>query len=315
MTIGDEFTGLTLRTDDVFRRIQFTTEHIGIFAIAALKEEALLEYNDPLTDFDFMDRNHPGPPLRLVIQAETPYILHAKVRRSTVMWAIGAIAVDMMRNLHLYPLSFQVFHHAEHIYSGSVRVENSNGAPANLPENDSPLAPRALSIPLPLAGSPTKSPNNFLLRNISRLEDQPRFDLSFTFIYQQGSLLQDYYILRALIAVLLQLAKADAASTQRRIGTTRRDLQAWVFMEDSRPLAATHHFQQYQAVAVVEAIARYYGSHGQYREMTFALRADGQLLAIGCVSKAVSTRQWCRGLYSLEDSAISENLDQVAETS
>ena len=314
--IGNDFTGLTLRTDDVFRRIQFTIEHIGQFAIAALKEQALLEYNEPLIDFDFMDHDRPGPSLRIAIQAETQYILHAKVRRSTVMWAIGAVAVDMMRNLHLYPLTFQIFYHTEHIYSGWVMVQNNDdAAPAKSSGNVSSLASKAPPTPFSLAVVPINSTNSFLFANSENLRDDPRFDLAFTYSHQRGSLLGDYHILRALIATMLQIAKADALSTQLRIAMARRDLQAWVFMEDISARRAAQHFRQYQAVAVLEAIAIYNQLHAQYREVTFQLRADGQLLALGCVARGVSTRQWCRGLDSGDDDAAAESRDQVAASS
>lgn len=314
--IGNDFTGLTLRTDDVFRRIQFTIEHIGQFAIAALKEQALLEYNEPLIDFDFMDHDRPGPSLRIAIQAETQYILHAKVRRSTVMWAIGAVAVDMMRNLHLYPHTFQIFYHTEHIYSGWVMVQNNDdAAPAKSSGNVSSLASKAPPTPFSLAVVPINSTNSFLFANSENLRDDPRFDLAFTYSHQRGSLLGDYHILRALIATMLQIAKADALSTQLRIAMARRDLQAWVFMEDISARRAAQHFRQYQAVAVLEAIAIYNQLHAQYREVTFQLRADGQLLALGCVARGVSTRQWCRGLDSGDDDAAAESRDQVAASS
>ena len=314
--IGNEFTGLTLRIDEVFRRIQFTLEHMGQFAIAALKEEALLEYNEPLIDFDFKDHDRPGPPLRIMIQAETPYILHAKVRRSTVMWAIGAVAVNMMRNLYLYPLTFRVMYYTEHIYSGSITVQSNNNAiPAKSSGNASSLASKVLPTPFSLAVVPINSTNKSLLTKSANIRDDPRFDLAFTYSHQRGSLLGDYHILRALIATMLQIAKADALSTQLRIGMTRRDLQAWVFMEDVNARRAAQHFYQYQAVAVLEAIAIYDQLHAQYREVMFELRASGQLLAIGCVARGVSTRQWCRGLASGEDDAAAESRDQVAAIS
>ena len=82
---GDDFTGLALRTDRVVAPNQFTVEQIGLFAIAALKEEALLDYNEPLIGYDFTDYHHPIPPLQLVLSAATHNMFHTKVRRSTMM--------------------------------------------------------------------------------------------------------------------------------------------------------------------------------------------------------------------------------------
>lgn len=63
--LGDEFTGLTMRTDRVIRPNPFTVVQFRLFAIAALKEEALLDYNEPLVDYDFTDYYHPIPPLQI----------------------------------------------------------------------------------------------------------------------------------------------------------------------------------------------------------------------------------------------------------
>ena len=67
-------------------------------------------------------------------------------------------------------------------------------------------------------------------------------------------------------------------------------------MEEKHRSDMDQNFQQFQAVAVVEAIARFSELQGRWGEMTFKLRADGRVLAEGCIMKAISTRQWCRGL-------------------
>lgn len=92
---------------------------------------------------------------------------------------------------------------------------------------------------------------------------------------------------------------------------THRDLQAWVFMEQIRRSAMDQHFQQLQAVAVVEAMARFSEIQGRREEMTFMLRADGRLLARGCVARAISARQWYGGLFPRIGYTESQNQDQV----
>ncbi|KAL8860998.1 MAG: hypothetical protein Q9178_002511 [Gyalolechia marmorata] len=285
---------------------------MGLFAIAVLKEQALLQYDAFMTDLDFMDHVHPEPPIRIVFRAETPSILHTKVRRSTVIWAISRLAVEMMRGRILHRLPFQVFYRSQLIYSGSVALEDNPALPASSGNGGFP-AERAQLTPASMTVIPIDS-TNVSLKNVSIQDDHPQYSLSFAFIDQRGSVIRDYYILRALIATLLQLAKLDAASSQLLVAVTSGELQAWVFMRGVRPLSADYRFQQYHAVAIVEAIARYYELHGQYQEMTFRFRANGHLLAEGCVTNPVPSRQWCRGMFTGAYSATADGLDQVAAT-
>ena len=310
--LGDEFTGLTLRTDRVIRPNQFTVDQIGLFAIAALKEEALLDYNEPLIDYDFTDYDHPIPPLQIVLSAKTHNIFHPKVRRSTVMWAVSAIAVDIMRSQYLHALSFEVFDNADHIYSGSIGLLHERSSP-RLPINSSSASPRSVRKPPSLAVIPTKSTNNVLLSSPPEVADQPQYDLSFTLTRLRASVIQDRYVLPALILLLLQMGKADAASIQPRIAITRRDLQAWVFMEQIRRSEMDQHFHLFQAVAVVEAMARFSELKRRWGEMTVMLRADGQLLARGCITRAIPARQWCGGLFPRMGYTDARNQNQVEE--
>ena len=308
--IGDEFAGLELRFDGDFAANQFTLEDMGLFAIAALKEQALLQYDAFLTDLDFMDHAHPVPPLRIIFRAESSSILHMKAKRSTVIWAISRLAVEMMRGRILHRLPFQVFYRSQLIYDGFVALEDNPVLSASS-GNGSLSAERAHSTPAFMTVIPINS-TKASRKNVSVQDDHPQYSLSFAFIDQRGSEIWDYYIFRVLIALLLQLAKLDAASSQLVVAMTSREFQAWVFMREVRPIPADYIFQQYHALAIVEAIARYYELHGQYREMTFQFRANGQLLAQGCVTRPVQSRQWCRGMFTEAYSATPDGLDQAA---
>ncbi|KAL8880519.1 MAG: hypothetical protein Q9198_002092 [Flavoplaca austrocitrina] len=304
--------GSALQPDPTPLPNQFTVDQIGLFATAAMKEEALLDYNEPLIDYDFTDYDHPIPPLQIVLSAKTHNIFHQMVRRSTVMWAVSGIAVDMMRSQHLHPLSFEVFHNADHIYSGSIGLHYETST-SILPINGSSASPRSVQKPSSLAVIPTTSTNNVLLSSPPGVADQPRYDISFTLTRQRASVIQDRYVLRALILLLLQMGKADAISIQPRIAITRRDLQAWVFMEQIRPSEMNQHLHLFQAVAVVEAMARFSELKGRWGEMTVMLRADGQLLARGCVTRAIPARRWCGGLFPRIGYTDAQNQDQVEE--
>ncbi|KAL8866299.1 MAG: hypothetical protein Q9174_006384, partial [Haloplaca sp. 1 TL-2023] len=149
----------------------------------------------------------------------------------------------MMRSQHLQYVSFEVFYHQERIYGGSVGLiyDSPNNQPklssdidVNSTEKTSPqfAAPK----PWELAVRPIPSSNAFVLTPPSSSalqEDHPRYDIAFNSQRRRASLIKDRFVLRTLILLLLQMAKADAQSIQPRIASmTHLGLQAWVFMEE-----------------------------------------------------------------------------------
>ncbi|KAL8764778.1 MAG: hypothetical protein Q9209_007887 [Squamulea sp. 1 TL-2023] len=307
--INDEFTGLLLRSRIETGPNRFTAESLGLFAIVAMKEQALLDYNEPVLDYDFIDHVHPGPRLRIIIRAVTPSIPSAKVRRSTVMWIINEVAVGMMWTQYLHRLSFNVDWQGQHIYEGSLLLDVFQTAPRPLRDLDSTNT-RDLSPPRALVVIPVNS-TTIRLKDLSNLNDHPRYDLSFDFLPpSQGFVLSQRRFCQALLALLLQLGKADAASNQPRIAMTRHELYAWVYMMQFR----TYSFQQYHAVAIAEAMAEYAKLHGQYQEMTFRFYADGQLSARGCLTRIAQSRQWCRGLFPSSPSDVRSSVGDLVAT-
>ncbi|KAL9003070.1 MAG: hypothetical protein Q9188_004037 [Gyalolechia gomerana] len=268
-----------------------------------MKEEALLEYNDALIDFDFMNYAHPQPPLRFLMNAEIQRMFYAQVKRSTVLWTINALAVDMMRTRYLHHLPFKVTSYSELIYSGFLTLEGDPTTEQPPPKNLSEVA-KTLSHPLYLAAKPINS-TSFSLHSYSKLRDHPAYTIEFAFV-PSGTELSAYLMFRAFLALLLQLAKADAATTLPRTSIMQPDLQAWVFMRPVQHPQSRYVFQQFHAVALVEAMARYMQLQAKFREMTFQFHADGQLLADGCVVRGVQYRRWCFGLYMGDDAGTAD---------
>ncbi|KAL8941883.1 MAG: hypothetical protein Q9216_001993 [Gyalolechia sp. 2 TL-2023] len=293
--VGDEFSGLTLLSNKYEDTNKFSIENLGLFAVAAMKEEALLDYDEPLVDLDFMDYIHPQPPLRFSMKAETQSILDVNVKRSTILWTINTLVADLMRTRYLHRLTFDVKSFSELIYRGLLNLEGDRAIDQPPPKNLSEVA-KKLSNPLYLAVKPINA-TTFSLHSYSKLHDHPIYTIDFVFV-PGGTELSAYQILRAYLAMLLQLAKADSSVELPQVAMTQSGLQAWMFMTESRRWPANHTFRQFQAVAMVEAMARYMQLHGKYREMTFRLHADGQLLAEGCVVKAVQYRRWCHRLLT-----------------
>ncbi|KAL9024755.1 MAG: hypothetical protein Q9196_006279 [Gyalolechia fulgens] len=268
-----------------------------------MKVQALLGYRDPLFDLDFTDDAHPDPPLRFSIRAETQSLFHAQVIRSTALWAISGLAVDMMRTRYLHDLPFRVTAQSQLIYSGLVTLEGDPTTEQPPPKSVSEAA-KTLSHPYYLAVKPINS-TNFALKSYSKLHDHPAYRIEFVFVHG-GTELSAYLMFRAFLAVQLQLAKTDAAAILPHISLTQPDLQAWVFMKEVQLRGSDYHFQQFHAVAVVEAMARYMQLHAKYREMTFRFYANERLVGEGCVTRAVQYRRWCHRLFLGDDAGTAD---------
>lgn len=292
LNLGARFSGLRLRPSrEVGVPQQFTTESLGLLAVSALKEEALLEFNDPLYHYDSADFVYPESAIHIYLHAEVVDLHPEKVKRGTVMWAINAAAEEMMRTRYLRRMPFAVDFYDENLYSGFVALEYDPAALEAHRTNSSQSAGSTFA-PLSLVTHGTNS-SIFNLRSPSPLHDYPHYTLSFDFVDSPGSVISDYHIFKTLMALLLKLAPSDAASIIPRIWMQS---SAWIFMDEADPPVHNHPFQQYHAVAIVEAISKYYELHGQYREMTFRFYADGRLVAQGCVTKPEEGRIWCAGM-------------------
>ncbi|KAL9018095.1 MAG: hypothetical protein Q9185_004561 [Variospora sp. 1 TL-2023] len=244
-----------------------------------MKEEALKDYNAPLHDFDFINTLPPHVPIRIVVLAAEgapPRML----TRSSVMWTIRALSVELMRTRFLHPLRFAVKYYLDRLYGGVLVQPNEPTPP---PE----LVTSHLSLSLaPSSGNATSKPRG----NPKVLGDEINYEVNFNFV---GESLAQFRIFESLMTTILQLAPSDAMSVQPQVAMDDRELPVWVFMRQV-PHPAGYEFQQYHAVALLEAAARYYVLHRRFTEMKFEILMDGHLSASGCVTKALYARMWCR---------------------
>ncbi|KAL8733299.1 MAG: hypothetical protein Q9181_003622 [Wetmoreana brouardii] len=273
--------------------------------------EALKDYNEPVPDYDFVDNLRPENPVRIVMHAEIATLLSEKTKRSTVLWAINAVAVEMLRRRYLRPLPFSVYYHADRLYTGLVTLKDQPAA-LDKPTANLSISSRAHPPPSSLIMIPVNS-TSVSLKDPSSSVNSPHYEFFFSFIQSPSSRLSEYRIFEALLATLLQLAKSDPVSVQPRISTGPREVQAWVFIEEVSPPLQRYHLQQHHALAIIETIARRCVFHHQYQELTFEVRANGHPLAVGCVTKPLQSRQWCQGMLPGNDFGHSDNFSEVAE--
>ncbi|KAI4230667.1 MAG: hypothetical protein LQ349_006109 [Xanthoria aureola] len=253
-------------------------ESIAIAAITALKEEAREDYTATVREYIFTDTLPPQRPIRIVLRAAQG-AAGSMLKRSSVMWSIRALAIELIRTRFFQPLLFTVKYHDRDLYGGILfePIGAANPADAGNP---------ALTLPQPSFSNIS----NVLRRDKISLQDENRYQVGFRLVGERMSPLKTF---EALLTTLLQLAPSDAVSVQDRIAMESRTYLVWVFMRQVGPPAPGYILQQYHAVAVLEAVARYYVAQGQYTEMEFEIRMDGLLTATGCVTRALRARRWC----------------------
>lgn len=291
--LGDEFSGLTLHCHKVrTTRNRFSIEDIAIATISAMKEEALKDYNAAIHDFGYTADRPQHDPIRIALRAAQGAAV-TMLKRSSVMWTIRALSQDLIRTRFLHPLLFSVQYAAGSLFEGILEQSSDTAASAE-----------PTVAPLSLVLLPKTSTGAFRAKPES-LQDHPHYQVNLNFV---GERLTQYYIFSSLMTALLQLARSDASTILGAFAMDTGSLPVWVFMNAS-PHPYANPFQQYHAVALLEAAARYYVLHHQYTEMTFELLMDGRLAASGCVTKAVFSRRWC---YFGSDDKRDKTVDLVA---
>lgn len=290
--LGTEFTGLNVGwTREHTGPGPFTIENVALAAIAAMKEGALLQYRAMLLQYDFADESDPENPVRIGMHAP-PEAAIAKAKRSTVLWALKTLTVQLMRAQYFHPLPFTVTNLGIPVYLGVVSDRNQVAISQNDTDKKA-LSAKSLGSPPTLAVMPANS-TSVVLQPLSPLQSNPIYYLDFHFSVLP---LSQVDVFESILELLLVLAKHDGLDELATVRLSLHRLGVWIFVFQVEPLPVEGHpLQQFQVVAILEAIARHCVRQGLYRELTFALRLDGGRVAQGCVTRALRTREWCRGL-------------------
>ncbi|KAI4245261.1 MAG: hypothetical protein L6R40_002618 [Gallowayella cf. fulva] len=283
-SLNDEFTGLTVRYNHRrTQRNEFSLESLAITAIHALKESALEDYNAALLDYHFVDSLPPEEPIRIAMH-HVPRADPALTRKN-IMWTIKNLTMEMAHSDLLYELPFRLQLSTRDLYLGII---------ANPDQADSLSPPASPVHPLSLTAIPSPRSTTLLVPNASSPRDVTVYVVNFEFT---GDLLPEISIFESILSLLLQLGRVHALAHVERVVMEEDELQAQIYMEEISPPLHTYNFYQYHAVALLEAVARYYVQHRRWTEMTFELVMDGHLVAWGCVVEKTEGREGCRDMF------------------
>lgn len=341
-TLSDEFSFLNIQYPRSSPQPNiFSINSIAIACISGMKEEALEDYDAAVTEYEHTSRLSPADaPVRIILHA-APNAPNEKLKRSTVMWVLKTLAVDCMRVGRLHPTVFNIYFYGRPLYFGVLASDTGGGGGGGgafpslvLPSSSSSSWPTttnnnstiAVNITDPISSTPLpqnpttpakseQQPNRGLDNNN---DPHPTYDLTFSF---HGSFhLPQIQTFTSILALLLDLARLPASTPIPHTSVQIRAFQVWIFIEDVLPevFATRFSFQQFHAVALLEAVARWFVLRGEWREMVFEMsvvthppdhpeaHSPGVRMARGCVVSGVRGRRWCAGLDEDEGSSSSD---------
>ncbi|KAI4179160.1 MAG: hypothetical protein L6R41_008001 [Letrouitia leprolyta] len=280
-----------------------------------MKEESLEDFNAPMTDFAHTNILPPEAPIRITLHS-VPDAPREKLKRSTVMWTLKALAVECMRTRDLFPMLFSIHHYLQTVYSGVLASPiNDGGTQQQSPASNaaaaalqSPPTSSSLSSTITPRPSPLATNNETISISIPQPSDtittpdnnpnHPTYDLTFTFL---GSPLPATQIFTSILTTILDLAPLSASTTLSGwTNLSTRSYTVWIFIVGMHPPMPEYVFQQYHCVALLEAVARYYVLKDTWMELVFEMRLAGYRMAWGCVTRGVAGRRWCGGMMGEE---------------
>ncbi|KAL8662966.1 MAG: hypothetical protein Q9202_004289 [Teloschistes flavicans] len=269
----------------------FTMEQIALCAIAAMKEEAIADYNGYVRDFSFIDRQHPENPVYWLMRS-SPSSDSRNLRRSSVLWTLMALTIQLMRFQYFRAMPFYVSRYQIPVYDGFIQNRNPQ---MNSPITDNDTLTSATASPLSFTGVVLNASSMVLQPNTAlKLKDEPQYTLDFKFA---GFPISRYGVFESILEFLLVLGKLDASAEQSQIGIALGRLQVSIYLLQTFPYAPGYSLRQFMAVSVLESVARFYVINRVWKEMTVVLRVDGMELAKGCVTLAIRGKEWCHGLF------------------
>ncbi|KAL8995422.1 MAG: hypothetical protein Q9169_004834 [Polycauliona sp. 2 TL-2023] len=171
-----------------------------------------------------------------------PRSFAAPLKRSNVLWTLKSLAIDMMMMAILHPLSFKVRYRSHDLYLGSWVIAE----PRLSVLDQTPSHPLSLSIPT------LRNSTDVTLKSAGSTKDQPNYQINFNFV---GAALSKIRIFESILTLLLRLAKNDSWTVIPRACMELPQIRARLFiLQVARPPRA-YRFQQYHAVALLEAVA------------------------------------------------------------
>lgn len=307
------FIGLRIRKEDAdpenfSLRVDFSRADVALTFISAMAEESREPWNDRLFFFDYID---PETPVRIVLQS-APTARSAMTVRSTVMWALQQVPIDLLRAGTIRGFQFKVQADGQDLYTGKVSSRNRPAAGGLLghsgvqsTNSSSGSSEQNRKGPL-LINQPSNTSTESL-----NFADHLLADDRYVAIYEFAGLpLRDIDMFSFILKYIFQLAAEDdpheAISFAYFAPSTS---PIWSYARQHVGQSPTQIVHVYHVVMMLLGAARYCVKQSVYGELLIELWMNEALLVAGCVVKALDGRQWCRGLGPRGTGAPAQSLD------
>ena len=269
---------------------EFTVEEIALSFINALKSQGLEDAAEQQLEYDFVDNEYPDDEVRVRIVA-APHAPNEHLTRANVMNILYALPLQLLNENYLAGVRFYEQYQSTLLYTGIFNNKNNlrTLGLANQTRSNSVTATskKRSSNAQFLSVSQTNSTTTVF--TVPGANEQ--MELTFQFV---GVRISKIAIFNAILPLMFGIGLEDSSKEVPLSEISLAYMPAWIFMR-TQP-ESEYRFAVFHALAILEAIARYYAQQGLWRELVYDFTVDGVLVNSGCITKPDNHRQWCRGL-------------------
>ena len=252
--------------------------------------ESLQRWNDRLFYFDYTEEQ---TPVRIVMRSASTASTATTVR-STVMWALQQVPIDLMNNPDIRGVGFKVQFNGQDLYTGKVSSRNRQQAAGVLEHRGVRSGDSSLVSSEQNRRGLLSKPSNTSTVSLS-LADHLLADGRYVAYYRfAGLLLRDIDMFSFILNYILLLAAENVHQVVHYAYFAPSTSTIWSYA--SQPVRSTQTMHAYHVVMMLVGAAEFCIKQGVYEELRIQLWMNEALLVAGCVVGGLDGRQWCRGL-------------------
>ena len=252
-----------------------------------MKLGALKGCDERLTSYTYTDTEYQDSDIRIRVTAEEN-APQGQLVVCNILYAIKTVAIAQLDYAQEFGASFVESHNGILLYRGIL--DNKFDDPS-LQQSSNPSADLSDTASQEKRAQVLDSTNpSMTLLNITGSNDV-QYKLEF---YYTGILINKVSIFSAILEFMMTLAQRDGDAGVEHVSEAKSADVYWMFVmriqDSSFPL------QVFQVVAILEAMARYCVTRGQYQEMSFRFSVNDEYTAHGCLTAPLSSKRWCAGM-------------------
>ena len=277
-------------------RVGFSRADVALTFIGAMAAESFEPWNDRLFFFDYTD---PETPVRIVLQS-APTARTATSVRSTVMWVLQQVPIDLLRYPNIPGVEFKVQANGQDLYTGKVSSRKMLAAAGALEHGGTQNGNSSLGFSEQnRKGSLLiNQPSNTSTESLN-LTDPLLTGDRYVGIYEFAGLpLRDIDMFSFILKYILQLAADGVHGGINFVYFAPINSPIWSYARQHVGQSPTRIVHIYHVVMMLQGAARFCVGQGVYEELRIELWMNEALLVAGCVVKGLNGRQWCKGLAS-----------------